>query len=112
MFEANRDGLYACGRRQKTIKIALGCTERIRFRLFEHGHKLGLLGARFHGMEEVIGSIPTSKSRYLANPTFSQNSGCHQWNQVLVQRTDVFQVRQFCLGYRARVQTASGLCRQ
>jgi hypothetical protein len=36
-------------------------------------------------MEEVIGSILISKSKYLANR--------HQWNQVLVQRTDVFQVR-------------------
>src|SRR4051794_25920816 len=62
--------------------------------------KLGLLGARFHGMEEVIGSILTSKSKYLANPTFSQNGSCHRWNQVLVQRTDVFQVRQFYLAYR------------
>jgi len=51
-------------------------------------------------MEEVIGSILTSKSKYLANPTFSQNGSCHQWNQVLVQRTDVFQVRQFYLAYR------------
>ena len=60
-------------------------------------------------MEEAIGSIPTSKAKYLANPTFSPNGSCHQWNQVLVQRTDIFQVRQFYLAYRARVQTASGL---
>jgi hypothetical protein len=47
----------------------------------------------FHGMEEFFGSILISKSKYLANR--------HQWNQVLVQRTDVFQVRQFYLAYRA-----------
>jgi hypothetical protein len=60
-------------------------------------------------MEEVIGSIPICKSKYLANPTFSENGSCHQWNQVLVQRTDIFQTRQFYLAYWARVQTAPGL---
>jgi hypothetical protein len=55
-------------------------------------------------MEEVIGSIPICKSKYLANPTFSENGSCHQWNQVLVQRTDIFQARQFYLAYWARVQ--------
>ncbi len=70
------------------------------------------LGARFHGMEEVVGSIPTRSTKYTNNLAETFQTVCphfaRKWQNLAARRHLLFSILSFLLALPFHRVTSSG----